>query len=121
MQRVIRLSGVCLLALAWVLVAAAPAAAQFDRGQISGTVKDAQGGVVPGASVVVTNTQTQITRNTVTDSSGFFTVPNLAPGRYDVGAELEGFKKALRTGVQLDAASALTLDFASIRAPSPSR
>jgi Carboxypeptidase regulatory-like domain len=111
MQRVIRLSGVCLLALACVLVAAAPAAAQFDRGQISGTVKDAQGGVVPGASVVVTNTQTQITRNTVTDSSGFFTVPNLAPGRYDVGAELQGFKKALRTGVQLDAASALTLDF----------
>ena len=48
MQRVIRLSGVCLFALAWVLVFAAPAAAQFDRGQISGTVKDAQGGVVPG-------------------------------------------------------------------------
>src|SRR4051812_45539236 len=112
MQRVIRLSGVCLFALAWVLVSAAPAAAQFDRGQISGTVKDAQGAVVPGATVTVTNTQTQIARNTVTDSSGFFTVPNLAPGRYDISAELEGFKKAVRTGVQLDAASALTMDFA---------
>ncbi|MEN3336533.1 MAG: hypothetical protein V7647_209 [Acidobacteriota bacterium] len=111
MQRVIRLSGLCLFALAWVLVLAAPAAAQFDRGQISGTVKDAQGAVVPGATVVVTNTQTQITQTTVTDSSGFFTVPNLAPGRYDVSAELEGFKKAVRTGVQLDAASAQTLEF----------
>jgi hypothetical protein len=98
--------------LACVLLTALPAAAQFDRGQISGTVKDAQGGVVPGVTVVVTNTQTQIARNTVTDSSGFFTVPNLAPGRYDVSAELQGFKKALRTNVQLDAASALTMDFA---------
>ena len=97
MQRVIRLSGLCLFALAWVLRdGAAPAAAQFDRGQISGTVKDAQGGVVPGVTVTVTNTQTQITRTTVTDSSGFYTVPNLAPGRYDVSAELEGFKKAVR-------------------------
>ncbi|MDQ3212324.1 MAG: Plug and carboxypeptidase regulatory-like domain-containing protein, partial [Acidobacteriota bacterium] len=106
------MSGVCLFALVGMLVSAAPAAAQFDRGQISGTVKDAQGGVVPGATVVVTNTETQIARNTVTDSSGFFTLPNLAPGRYDVGAELEGFKKSLRSGVQLDAASAITLDFA---------
>ena len=101
-----------MFALAWVLVSAAPAAAQFDRGQISGTVKDAQGGVVPGATVTVTNTQTQITQNTVTDSSGFYTVPNLAPGRYDVSAELEGFKKAVRSGVQLDAASAQTIEFA---------
>ena len=112
MQRVIRLSGVFLFALAWVLVSAAPAAAQFDRGQISGTVKDAQGAVVPGATVTVTNTQTQITQTTVTDSSGFYTVPNLAPGRYDVTAELEGFKKAVRSGVQLDAASAQTIEFA---------
>ncbi len=101
-----------MFALAWVLVCAAPAAAQFDRGQISGTVKDAQGAVVPGATVTVTNTQTQITQTTVTDSSGFYTVPNLAPGRYDVSAELEGFKKAVRSGVQLDAASAQTIEFA---------
>ncbi len=110
MHRVIRLAGICLLAFAWVLVAA-PARAQFDRGQISGTVKDAQGGVVPGATVTVTNTQTQIVTTTVTDSSGYFTAPNLAPGRYDVSAELEGFKKAVRSGVQLDAASAQTIEF----------
>ena len=110
MHRVIRLAGICLLAFTWVLIAA-PARAQFDRGQIAGTVKDAQGGVVPGATVTITNTQTQIVTTTVTDSSGFFTMPNLAPGRYDVSAELEGFKKAVRAGVQLDAAGAQTLDF----------
>jgi hypothetical protein len=107
MQRVIRLSWFCVSALLGVLITVTPAAAQFDRAQISGTVKDAQGGVVPGATVVATNMQmqTQIARNTVTDQSGFFTIPNLAPGKYDVTAQLEGFKKAVRSGVTLDAAS----------------
>jgi len=102
----------CAAALGCVLLTALPAAAQFDRGQISGTVKDPQGGVVPGATVSVTNLDTQLTRTTVTESSGFYTIPNLAPGKYDVSAELQGFKKALRHNVTLDAASSLTLEFA---------
>jgi hypothetical protein len=97
--------------LAGVLLTALPAAAQFDRAQVSGTVRDAQGGVVPGATVVVTNNQTQTARTTVSDQSGFFTVPNLTPGRYDVSAELQGFKKSLRQNVQLDAASSVNLEF----------
>jgi hypothetical protein len=99
-------------ALACVLLTALPAAAQFDRGQISGTVKDAQGGVVPGVTVTATQLDTQQGRTTVTDSSGFFTIPNLPSGKYDVSAELQGFKKALRQNVTLDAASSQTLNFA---------
>jgi hypothetical protein len=95
-----------------VLLTALPAAAQFDRGQISGTVKDAQGGVVPGVTVSATHLETQQARTTVTDSGGFFTFPNLPPGKYDVSAELQGFKKALRQNVTLDAASSQTLNFA---------
>jgi hypothetical protein len=95
-----------------VLLTALPAAAQFDRGQISGTVKDAQGGVVPGVSVSVTNLETQQVQTTVTDSTGFYTVPNLPRGKYDVAAELQGFKKALRQNVTLDASSSQTLNFA---------
>ena len=94
-----------------LVLGATSAYAQFDRGTISGTIKDAQGGVVPGVTVTVTNTATQQTGTTVTDGSGFYTFPNLQPGRYDISAELQGFKKASRTGVQLDAASALRLDF----------
>jgi hypothetical protein len=86
--------------------------AQFDRGQISGRVKDAQGGVVPGATVTGTNQLTQLSWNTVTDQTGFYTFPNLPAGRYNVAAELQGFKKALRQDVQLDAAGSLALDFA---------
>src|SRR3954468_20891849 len=102
----------CAAALGCVLLTALPAAAQFDRGQMSGTVKDAQGGVVPGVTVSVTNLNTQVTRTTVTDSTGYFTIPNLPGGKYDVSAELQGFKKALRQNVTLDAAGAQTLNFA---------
>ncbi len=106
--------GLCRLGLSAILLlvlGASSAYAQFDRGTISGTVKDAQGGVVPGVTVTATSTQTTQTRTAVTDGSGFYTFPNLQPSQYDVSAELQGFKKASRTGVQVDAASSLTLDF----------
>src|SRR3954464_11423141 len=102
----------CAAALGCVLLTALPAAAQFDRGQISGTVKDAQGGVVPGVTVSVTNNDTQQTRTTVTDSSGYFTIPNLPNGKYELSAELQGFKKALRQNVTLDAGAAQTINIA---------
>src|SRR5437867_3785153 len=101
----------CALVVACALGVAAPAAAQLDRGQISGTIKDAQGAVVPGATVTVTATATQIPRTAVSDATGFFTFPNLSAGRYEVSAELQGFKKVLRQNIQLDAAGSLTLDF----------
>jgi hypothetical protein len=96
---------------ACLLLAAAPAFAQFDRGSISGTVKDQSGAVVPGVTVTATNLQTQAPRVVVTDSSGFFTFPNLQAGKYSLAVELEGFKKVFRDNVPLDAAGALTLDF----------
>jgi hypothetical protein len=99
------------LAALLVVVCVSSAFAQFDRGTISGTIKDPQGAVVPGVTVTATSTSTQQSRTTVSDGSGFYTFPNLMPGRYDVSAELQGFKKANRTGVQLDAAGAITLDF----------
>src|SRR5262249_42832729 len=99
------------LAGAALLLVAATAAAQFDRGQISGRVKDSQGCVVPGATVTVTNIQTKIQATAISDGRGFYTFPNLTAGKYTVSAELQGFKKALRENVTLDAAGSLTLDF----------
>ena len=103
-------------ATAWtamlLLVAATPARAQFDRGTISGTIKDEQGGVMPGVSVTARNTQTDQAGTTVTDSTGFYIFPTLLPGRYDVLAEIQGFKKVSRQAIQLDATGAVTLDFA---------
>ena len=48
----------------------------------------------------------------MTDASGFYTFANLPAGRYNISAELQGFKKSIKEGVQLDAAGALTIDLA---------
>ena len=67
---------------------------------------------MPGATVTAVNQQTRLSWNAVTDGTGFYTFPNLPAGRYNVEAELQGFKKSLRQDVQLDAAGSVTLDFA---------
>src|SRR5512134_1197974 len=100
------------LAAVSMLVSASTAFAQFDRGTISGTIKDASGGVVPGVTVTATSLQTQTPTVAVTDATGFYTFPNLRPGQYSVSAELSGFKKVVRENLQLDAGGALTIDFA---------
>ena len=86
---------------------ASTASAQFDRGTISGTIKDASGGVVPGVTVTATSVQTQTPTVAVTDATGFYTFPNLRPGVYVVNAELQGFKKIVRENVQLDASASV--------------
>jgi hypothetical protein len=105
-----RTFGCCLIAMVWVLLLASPAAAQFDRGTISGVVKDQSGAIVPGATVGATSLQTQAVSTAVTDASGYFTLPMLRPGRYDVSAELQGFKKASRSGVVLDGGAAVRIE-----------
>src|SRR5687767_15785334 len=94
---------VALAALALLAAAPRPAAAQLERSTVSGTVVDQQGGVVPGVTVTATSRQTNQSRTTVTDASGFYNITSLTPGQYDVSAELDGFKKANRAAVQLDA------------------
>jgi hypothetical protein len=98
-------------ALACVVLLASPASAQFDRGTITGVVKDQTGGVVPGATVTAKSLATQEVLTAVTDASGFYTMTTLRPGRYDVSAELDGFKKVSRTGVTLDAGAAISVEF----------
>jgi hypothetical protein len=99
------------LAIALVTLASAGTAyAQLDRGTISGTVTDQQGAVVPGVTITATSRQTGEARATVTNATGFYTFPNLPPGRYDVSAELQGFRKVSRTDVPLDAGGAIRID-----------
>ena len=93
-----------------MLLLGSTAFAQLERGSISGTVRDQSGGVIPGVTVTATNAQQQ-QRIAVTDGSGFYTFPNLLSGRYNISAELQGFKKVVRENITLDATGALTLDF----------
>jgi hypothetical protein len=69
------------------------ARAQTSTGRIVGVVQDSSGGVLPGVSVVIKNIGTGTTRDAVSDERGQFDVSGLAPGRYQVDAELQGFRK----------------------------
>ena len=99
-----------LLACAVLLLVGTPAFAQFERSRVAGTIRDQQGGVMPGVSVTATNQATNQAETTVTDASGFYSFSTLLPGQYTFTAELQGFKKSTRSNVQLDAAGAITLD-----------
>ncbi|MBI2821080.1 MAG: TonB-dependent receptor [Acidobacteria bacterium] len=68
---------------------------------ISGSVKDASEAVLPGAEVTVTNVETGINRNTVTDDEGRYRVTNLNVGQYEIKASLPGFQTSVRSGISL--------------------
>ena len=76
---------------------AVPIFAQQEAGQINGTVKDTNGAVIPAATVTVRNTATNATRTVTTDEEGFYLVPNLQPGAYEVTASKQGFQDAKET------------------------
>ena len=104
--------------LAAALVAAATlgfggrAAAQEARGTIVGTVIDASKGVLPGASVTVTNTAMGTDVAIVTNDEGFFQAPYLIPGNYRVTVELSGFKRLVREGIEVRVGDRLALELA---------
>ena len=75
--------------------------AQQGTGTISGSVLDPQGASIPGAEIQVRNVATNATFQTSTNESGFYTAPGLAVGSYEISAQSEGFKRALRSGVTL--------------------
>jgi hypothetical protein len=71
-------------------------AGQEARGTVSGTVHDASKGVIPGASVTITNVAMGTSVTVITNELGWFQAPYLIPGAYTVAVELSGFKKYVR-------------------------
>ncbi len=69
--------------------------------QISGTVKDGSGGVLPGVDVTVTQTDTGLKRNATTETDGSYLIPNLPVGPYRLEAVLQGFRTYAQTGIVL--------------------
>jgi hypothetical protein len=100
-----------ILAIVLLSLLAIPAVAQETRSTISGTVRDDQG-VIPGASVKVTNVGTGATQQLTTNSSGYFEAPLLIAGTYEVVIEMTGFKTLRRTGVTLSSGQTLALPLA---------
>ena len=72
-------------------------AAQITTGTVAGTVKDAQGGVVPGATVVlISEARGTQTAPAVTNEAGDYVFPNVTPDTYTVEVTMEGFKTIRR-------------------------
>ena len=92
-----------------LLLGSAEAWAQATA-QISGTVKDASGAVLPGATVVATQTQTGIAGETVTNQTGAYVLPNLPIGPYRLEASLQGFGTAVQTGIVLQVNATPVID-----------
>ena len=89
-------------ALAAALLVLLPALARAQAtGTISGVVTDPSGAILPGATIEAKSAATGQVRTATTGPEGFYTVPLVSPGRYEVKASLSGFQSATRTNVQV--------------------
>jgi hypothetical protein len=98
-------------ALLVFLLTAAAAATQTNTGEISGVVRDSQGGVLPGATVSAEHVATGTRVERVSDERGRYFLPSLPVGTHVIAAQLEGFRRVLRSGVAVQLGQTLTLDF----------
>jgi ribosomal protein S17E len=85
-------------------------AAQVNTGSLSGTVTDPSGGLVPAATVTLTNPQTGIRQSAPTNSSGQYLFLPLQAGPYEIAVEAKGFKRAERKDIVLQVGEKLGLD-----------
>ena len=84
--------------------------AQLVGGAIQGTVRDSQGAVLPGASIVVRNVATGATYEQTTDASGHYQVLALSPGEYEVGISITGFRAIAHRGIRLTVGQTAVVD-----------
>lgn len=87
---------------AGILLFACSALGQFETAEVLGTIHDASGSVVGGASVTLKNESTGIEKKTTSDASGLYDFFDVAPGRYTITAALTGFQTFQTTGVVVD-------------------
>jgi hypothetical protein len=76
--------------------------AQFDTATVLGTVRDKSGGIIPGAKVTLTNLETGIKTEKLTDENGSFEFFTVRTGRYRVSAEMSGFSTAVADNVTVN-------------------
>ncbi|WP_255484354.1 TonB-dependent receptor [Granulicella sp. 5B5] len=84
--------------------------AQYDNGSLVGTIKDATGAPIPGASVTITNTATAIATMTKTNATGQYTAPELKVGTYNVSATAAGFGDAVAQNIAISVGGRQNID-----------
>jgi hypothetical protein len=106
MRTVIRVVAVCFS----VFLVCVPLFSQGSTGRIVGTVTDANGGAITGATVTILDVQRGTSRSLTTDESGAYNAPNLTPGAYKVRAEYKGFKTTERQNIALEVGQEARVD-----------
>jgi len=100
----------CLLGLAAFLALAISAYSQAVNGTLLGSVTDSTGAMFPNAKVLITETNTGVSRSTITNESGNYSFPDLPPGMYSIVVEQAGFKRLTRAGIDLQINSSVRVD-----------
>lgn len=101
---------ILMLCVLTMLIAPGGAWAQQSTADLSGRVTDSSGGVLPGATVTVTQTATGLQRTAVTDGSGTYLLPDLPTGPYRLEVMLSGFGTYVQTGIVLQVGASPTIN-----------
>src|SRR5688572_33369882 len=99
--------GCLTVVVAACLLGGGVAQAQVARSQFNGTVTDPGGGVLVGATVVVTNVETNVESKSTTTDAGVYVIPYLANGVYRIHVSAPGFRPSEASNVTLRAAQTL--------------
>ena len=93
-----------------VLLICLPLFSQANQARLLGTVTDASGGVIAGATVTVIDSLKGVSRTLTTDAAGEYSAPNLDPSTYAIRVEFKGFRTYDRSGMQLGVGQEARLD-----------
>lgn len=95
-----------------LLALAGTAWGQLNRGTLTGVVRDPSGAAIPGAGIVATHKQTNISVRAKSSAAGDYTIPNLDIGEYRVTSDATGFRKAVESELTIAPGATMRLDFA---------
>ncbi len=98
------------LLAAFVLFAGSGLLAQTDRANLTGTVTDQSGAIVPGATVAAIHVATNATRTATTNTEGGYVIPQLIVGEYRLKTEAAGFKTSVNSGITLTPGATVRAD-----------
>jgi hypothetical protein len=106
MKITLRMLAVCAI----IALSSSSLFAQAVNATLLGTVTDATGGTIANAKVTAVEANTSVARTTQTNDSGNYTFPDITPGTYNITFETPGFKKEVRTGVDLQVNTSTRID-----------
>jgi len=99
-------------AIVFVFLSCGHAAAQVDKSNLTGIIRDASGAAIPEATITVTNKDTGAVRTEKSDASGFYRFTLIDRGSYRMQVERAGFKRFVQETVQLQTGETTTIDIA---------